>query len=84
MSDLGEWVLSKFAEDYSPPTTIVVGPVRHAQFTAYYENLGRDRRRIKREVNRAVRKAQALIGKGFAFVVTDDLLGETIGRKRAV
>lgn len=37
---------------------IVVGPIVYATLMAYVEFAGRDRRRIKREVNKAIKRAR--------------------------
>jgi hypothetical protein len=44
---------------YERPQFILCGPVFHAAALAHVRFDGRDRRRIKREVNKAMRKARA-------------------------
>jgi len=40
------------------PDLLLVGPVNYAEMTAFLKFQGRDRRRVKREMNKAVRLAR--------------------------
>jgi hypothetical protein len=40
-----------------PPAVMIIGNVQHAIIQAHLAFRGRDRRRIKREVNKAIRRA---------------------------
>lgn len=52
MPKIGAWI------DAARPAYIMAGRVTYAMIEAHVKFQGRDRRRIKREVNKAVRKAR--------------------------
>lgn len=55
-----EKLMNELAE-LPKPQYIMVPPVPYAMFQAFMDNQGKDRRRIKREVNKAIKRTTVSI-----------------------